>query len=196
MGGVVAGDLTIEVDVDVEDDPALVIRVLVAVVAVVDVTVAVGVVVAPGDEEGGVVMEEEDAVDADDTGPPVEDVDEEVRGGLLDRSRKEAKVLTLNRLLRLDFCLRGATAALVVELVVAVSELVAVDDEDADDEGGVLSAVEKSVVGEEDDEGGEVEGEERVEEEDEEEFREDLRWSEKACLALRNKAEVWIFNDR
>ncbi|KAG0282040.1 hypothetical protein BGZ97_009162, partial [Linnemannia gamsii] len=150
------------------------------------VPVAVGVVVAPGDEDDGVVKEEEDAVDPDDTGPPVEEVDEEVRGGLVDRSRKEAKVLTLNRLLRLDFCLRGATSEPVVELVVAVSELVAVDDEDTDD-GGVLSAVEKSAVGEEDEEGGEVDGEERVE--DEEELREDLRWSEKACLAFRNKAE-------
>lgn len=167
-------DVEVNVEDDADDDPALVIRVLAVAVTVV-VAATVGVVVAPGDEEEGVGNEEEeDAVDSEDTGP-VEDVDKDVRGGLLDRSRKEAKVLTLNRLLRLDLVLRGATPVSVVELVVAVSDWLVEDDED---EGGVLSAVEKSwdefsSVGEEDEEGGEVEGEERVDEE--EELRDDLR---------------------
>lgn len=97
-------DVEANVDDDADDDPALMIRVLTVAVTFV-VAVTVGVVVAPGDEERGVGSEEEeDAVDPEDAGSAKE-VDEDVRGGLLDRSRKEANVLTLNRLLRLDLVL-------------------------------------------------------------------------------------------
>lgn len=167
-------DVEVNVDDDAEVDPALVIRVLAVAVTVV-VAATVGVVNAPAEEMEGVGNEEEeDAVDPEDTGP-VEAVDKDVRGGLLDRSRREAKVLTLNRLLRLGLVFCEATPTSVVELVVAVSDWLVEDDED---EGGVLSAVEKSgdefsSVGDEDEEGGEVEGEERVDEE--EELSDDLR---------------------
>ena len=81
-------DVDVNVDDDADDNPALVIRVLAVTVTVV-VPATVGVAVALGDEEGGVGNEEEeDTVDPEDTGP-VEEVDEDVWGGLLDRSRKD-----------------------------------------------------------------------------------------------------------
>ncbi|KAF9965187.1 hypothetical protein BGZ70_005261 [Mortierella alpina] len=148
----------------------------------------------------------------------------------MDVSRNEAKLLTLNRLLR-----RAVPADSVGALV--CTEEFNVDDEawdDSVDTAKEVAAIEvatadeaneaeeeaeedEAEVDEEDVGGGEDEdeddeegeGDDRGEDEDEDgeeleveveveveaekdEWADDLRWSMKACLALRSKADVWM----
>ncbi|KAF9985856.1 hypothetical protein BGZ75_002482 [Mortierella antarctica] len=139
-----------------------------------------------------------------------------------DRSRNEAKLLTLNLLLRRALLDVPADSVVAHALVCAeefnveveawedsvdtardVAAIEVVTGYEADEVEDEAEVKEENVGGGEDEDGGDEEGEGedegdvevQVEEEadaEKDEWADDLRWSMKACLAFRSKAEVWM----
>ncbi|KAF9957831.1 hypothetical protein BGZ72_001299 [Mortierella alpina] len=105
-----------------------------------------------------------------------------------DRSRNDAKLLTLNLLLRLALLVVAADS-------VVARALVSVAGDEVDELEEVGGGEEDEEVADEEEEGdddGDDDDDEDEVEAEKDERADDLRWSMKACLAFRSKADVWM----